>query len=272
MFPGQGAQARHGPGAARRLPGGARRVRGGRRRAGRAAVRADLRGPGRAPDPDRQRPAGPDGDLARGRARGRGADRAPARRARRATSPATAWASTRRWPRPVRSASPTRRACCGCAARRCRTAVPAGEGAMAAILGADVPTVEAVAAEAAAEGGVCELANDNGEGQQVHLRQRGRRRARGRARQGARAHGAACCCRCRAPFHCALMAPAAERLAAGAGRRPARAPGGAGDRQRHGRAGPGPRRDPRAAGAAGDRARALAREHGHDGAPGRRTR
>ena len=38
---------------------------------------------------------------------------------------------------------------------------------MAAILGADVPTVEAVVAEAAAAGGVCELANDNGEGQQV---------------------------------------------------------------------------------------------------------
>ena len=37
---------------------------------------------------------------------------------------------------------------------------------MAAILGADVPTVEAVVAEAAADG-VCELANDNGEGQQV---------------------------------------------------------------------------------------------------------
>ena len=38
---------------------------------------------------------------------------------------------------------------------------------MAAILGTDVPTVEAVAGEAAALGGVCELANDNGEGQQV---------------------------------------------------------------------------------------------------------
>ena len=129
-----------------------------------------------------------------------------------ASSPATASASTRPWPRPARSAL-------GDAARLLRLrgqamqgAVPAGEGAMAAILGADVPTVEAVAAEAAAEGGVCELANDNGEGQQVIS---GDTAAVERAIALAKERGArrSVLLQVSAPFHCALMQPAAERLA-----------------------------------------------------------
>jgi [acyl-carrier-protein] S-malonyltransferase len=91
-------------------------------------------------------------------------------------------------------------------------AVPAGEGAMAAILGADVSTVEAVAAEAAAAGGVCELANDNGEGQQVIS---GSAAAVERAVALAKERGArrSVMLQVSAPFHCALMQPAADRLA-----------------------------------------------------------
>jgi [acyl-carrier-protein] S-malonyltransferase len=90
-------------------------------------------------------------------------------------------------------------------------AVRPGEGAMAAILGTDVTAVEAVCAEAAAEG-VCELANDNGEGQQVIS---GDAAAVERAVALAKERGArrSVMLQVSAPFHCALMAPAAERLA-----------------------------------------------------------
>ncbi len=91
-------------------------------------------------------------------------------------------------------------------------AVAAGEGAMAAILGADVATVEAICVEAAAAGGVCELANDNGEGQQVIS---GSAAAVERAVALAKERGArrSVMLQVSAPFHCALMRPAAERLA-----------------------------------------------------------
>ncbi len=90
-------------------------------------------------------------------------------------------------------------------------AVPVGEGAMAAILGLDPATVEAIA-EAAAEDQVCALANDNAEGQAVVS---GHRAAVERAVALARERGArrAMMLAVSAPFHCALMAPAAERLA-----------------------------------------------------------
>ena len=91
-------------------------------------------------------------------------------------------------------------------------AVAAGEGAMAAILGADVLMVEAVVAEAAAAGGVCALANDNGEGQQVIS---GTAAAVERAVALAKERGArrSVMLQVSAPFHCALMQPAADRLA-----------------------------------------------------------
>jgi [acyl-carrier-protein] S-malonyltransferase len=95
--------------------------------------------------------------------------------------------------------------------RAMQDAAPVGMGAMAAVLGLDAAAVEA-AAEAAAEGGVCELANDNAEGQAVLS---GDRAAVERAMALARAKGAkrAILLQVSAPFHCALMAPAAERLA-----------------------------------------------------------
>ncbi len=90
-------------------------------------------------------------------------------------------------------------------------AMPAGEGAMAALLGVDAPAAEAIAAEAAGPGEVCELANDNGDGQAVLS---GHRAAVERALGVAKARGArrAVLLQVSAPFHCALMAPAAERL------------------------------------------------------------
>jgi [acyl-carrier-protein] S-malonyltransferase len=91
-------------------------------------------------------------------------------------------------------------------------AVPVGEGAMAAILGLDLETVEAVAGEAAG-GEVCEAANDNDPGQVVVS---GSHAAVERAVEIAKARGAkrAMLLPVSAPFHCALMAPAAEAMKA----------------------------------------------------------
>ncbi|HEX6014161.1 MAG TPA: ACP S-malonyltransferase [Geminicoccaceae bacterium] len=96
--------------------------------------------------------------------------------------------------------------------RAMQDALAPGEGAMAAILGVDAPLVEAIAAEAAADGGVCELANDNGDGQQVIS---GSKATVERAVALAKERGAkrSVLLQVSAPFHCALMRPAAERLA-----------------------------------------------------------
>ncbi len=101
-------------------------------------------------------------------------------------------------------------------------AVPVGEGAMAAILGLAADVVEQVAAEAAG-GEVCELANDNADGQAVVSGHRG---AVERAVALARERGArrAVMLDVSAPFHCSLMAPAAERLAAALAETPLRDP------------------------------------------------
>ncbi|GAB4356712.1 MAG: ACP S-malonyltransferase [Kiloniellaceae bacterium] len=95
-------------------------------------------------------------------------------------------------------------------------AVPVGEGAMAALLGLDLEAAQAVAAEAAAqsEGGgeVCAAANDNAPGQVVIS---GHTAAVERACEIAKTKGAkrAVLLPVSAPFHCSLMAPAAEVMA-----------------------------------------------------------
>lgn len=91
-------------------------------------------------------------------------------------------------------------------------AVPVGHGAMAALLGLDLDTARAVAAEAAG-GEVCSVANDNAPGQVVVS---GATAAVERALEIAKAKGAkrALLLPVSAPFHCALMAPAAEAMAA----------------------------------------------------------
>ena len=90
-------------------------------------------------------------------------------------------------------------------------AVPVGQGAMAALLGLEAKVVEEVCA-AAAQGEVVSPANLNSPGQIVIA---GHAAAVGRAVEAAKANGAkrAILLNVSAPFHCALMKPARERLA-----------------------------------------------------------
>ncbi|MGL5138424.1 MAG: ACP S-malonyltransferase, partial [Beijerinckiaceae bacterium] len=90
-------------------------------------------------------------------------------------------------------------------------AVPVGKGAMAALLGMDFAAATALAAEAA-QGEVCDAANDNGGGQVVIS---GDRTAVERAIALAPERGAkrALPLPVSAPFHCRLMQPAAEAMA-----------------------------------------------------------
>lgn len=92
-----------------------------------------------------------------------------------------------------------------------QSAVPVGEGAMAALLGADIDKAKALA-EAAAEGDVCEVANDNDPGQVVIS---GHKAAIERAVGLVKEHGIkrGVLLPVSAPFHCSLMKPAAERMA-----------------------------------------------------------
>ena len=91
-------------------------------------------------------------------------------------------------------------------------AVPVGVGAMAALLGLDFEAAQAVAAEAA-QGEVCEAANDNDPGQVVVS---GHKAAIERAVLIAKDKGAkrALLLPVSAPFHCSLMGPAADAMAA----------------------------------------------------------
>ncbi|WP_417816808.1 ACP S-malonyltransferase [Tritonibacter scottomollicae] len=93
-----------------------------------------------------------------------------------------------------------------------QSAVPVGVGAMAALLGLDFETVKAVAAEAAAEGEVVQAANDNDPTQVVVS---GHKAAVERAAEIAKEKGAkrAVMLPVSAPFHCALMQPAADVMA-----------------------------------------------------------
>jgi [acyl-carrier-protein] S-malonyltransferase len=91
-------------------------------------------------------------------------------------------------------------------------AVPAGRGAMAALLGLDYETGVAIAEQAQKEAGageVCQIANDNGGGQVVAS---GSKAAIERIIEIAKAKGArrSILLPVSAPFHCALMQPAAE--------------------------------------------------------------
>jgi len=90
-------------------------------------------------------------------------------------------------------------------------AVPVGVGAMAALIGLEFDAASAVAAEAA-QGEVCQAANDNGGGQVVVS---GNKAAVERAVEIAKTRGAkrAMLLPVSAPFHCALMQPAADVMA-----------------------------------------------------------
>ena len=94
-------------------------------------------------------------------------------------------------------------------------AVPVGEGAMAAILGLEFGAVVKIATQAASDlyltGAICQAANDNGGGQVVIS---GTTAAVERAMELAKLAGAkrALLLPVSAPFHCALMQPAAEAM------------------------------------------------------------
>ena len=91
-----------------------------------------------------------------------------------------------------------------------QNATPVGVGAMAALLGLEVEVAAEVAREAA-QGEVCDVANDNGSGQVVVS---GNKSAVERAMALAQSRGAkrAVMLPVSAPFHCALMAPAADAM------------------------------------------------------------
>ncbi len=92
-----------------------------------------------------------------------------------------------------------------------QAAVPVGEGAMAAMLGLSFEDAQAVAAEAAGDE-ICSAANDNADGQVVIS---GSKAAVERAAELAKEKGAkrAMLLPVSAPFHCALMQPAADAMA-----------------------------------------------------------
>ncbi|MEP2980316.1 MAG: ACP S-malonyltransferase [Lentilitoribacter sp.] len=92
-----------------------------------------------------------------------------------------------------------------------QAAVPAGEGAMAAIIGLEHPDVQAICEQASAQG-PCQIANDNGGGQLVIS---GRKAAVEAAAAAASEKGAkrAIMLPVSAPFHSTLMAPAADAMA-----------------------------------------------------------
>jgi [acyl-carrier-protein] S-malonyltransferase len=96
--------------------------------------------------------------------------------------------------------------------RAMQKAVPVGTGAMAALLGLDFEQAVTVAGEAAQDQ-VCQAANDNGGGQVVVS---GDKAAVERAVELAKARGArrAMMLPVSAPFHCTLMQPAADAMAA----------------------------------------------------------
>jgi [acyl-carrier-protein] S-malonyltransferase len=93
-----------------------------------------------------------------------------------------------------------------------QAAAPSGEGAMAALIGADLEAAQK-AIEAAQGEGVCEIANDNAPGQVVISGDKTRIDA---VVAGAKAFGfkLAKLLPVSAPFHCSLMAPAAEKMRA----------------------------------------------------------
>ena len=89
-------------------------------------------------------------------------------------------------------------------------AVPVGKGAMVAVLGADMPTLEKIMDEARSEG-ICVIANDNSNGQVVLS---GEKTALDLVPEIAKSHGVrkSVPLPVSAPFHCPLMQPAAEAM------------------------------------------------------------
>ncbi len=139
-----------------------------------------------------------------------------------------------------------------------QAAVPPGEGAMAAIIGLEEPDVEAACAQAA-KGSVCQIANDNGGGQLVIS---GAKAAVELAARLCTEKGAkrALMLSVSAPFHSALMAPAAETMREALGFRRQAQAGSSRRREFRRQAAERSGRDRGAACRSGDRPGALARD------------
>jgi len=107
--------------------------------------------------------------------------------------------------------------------RAMQAAVPAGVGAMAALLGVEFEAAKEICAEAATGGEIVSAANDNGGGQVVIS---GHKAAVERAIEIAKGKGVkrAMLLPVSAPFHCALMAPAADAMADAFANTPPRVP------------------------------------------------
>ena len=149
-------------------------------------------------------------------------------------------------------------------------AVPVGAGAMAAVLGPELEQVQKIAKQAAEETKlVCSVANDNSPGQVVVS---GAKEAVERAMAIATEQGVkrSILLPVSAPFHCALMQPAADAMQEALSNATIRQPVGTGRRQRHGGAGQRPRDHREAAGATGDGDGALAGIGDRDEGPRRR--
>ena len=228
-------------------------------------------GPGEELDPHREHPARPDGALARRAARageGRRLHAAPeGGRGRRPLAGRILGARRRR-----RFSIADAARLLKLRGQTMQKAVPAGEGAMAALLGAEMAQAEAICAEAAPVPD-SETARARGD----RARQRQRRRPdrglrpsrRGRTRRGARRRRngvrRAMLLPVSAPFHCALMAPGGRRHGRGAGRHAAARADRAAGRQRLRRQGHRSGGNPRPAGPPGHRHGALARMRQRDG-------
>lgn len=107
-----------------------------------------------------------------------------------------------------------------------QAAVPVGVGAMAALLGADIDTAQKLA-DAAAEGEVCTVANDNDPSQVVISGHKGAvERAVALVKEAGQSWGIkrGVLLPVSAPFHCPLMQPAADAMAEALGANPPAAP------------------------------------------------
>ncbi|MGH6652678.1 MAG: ACP S-malonyltransferase [Sphingopyxis sp.] len=110
--------------------------------------------------------------------------------------------------------------------RAMQAAVPVGVGAMAALLGADIDTAQKLA-DAAAEGEVCTVANDNDPSQVVISGHKGAvERAVALVKEAGQSWGIkrGVLLPVSAPFHCPLMQPAADAMAEALGANPPAAP------------------------------------------------
>ena len=149
-----------------------------------------------------------------------------------------------------------------------QAAVPQGRGAMAAVIGLELAAIREVL-DCLPEAGVAEIANDNAPGQATIS---GDAAAIAGAAERCRAAGAkrAVPLDVSAPFHCALMAPAASVMRDRLAETEIRTPVIPVVTNVTARPVDDPGRDPGASGPAGDRTRALARVHRLDGGAGRR--